>query len=70
MEETDEFDSVQWDIQDATARTDDSDPLGKSRQGDTATIDPLSDIADSMNSTLKLDNTLHSQVSVRVYEEL
>ncbi|KAI8580083.1 hypothetical protein K450DRAFT_239293 [Umbelopsis ramanniana AG] len=61
MEETDEYDSVQWDIQDATTGMDDSSPLGKSRHADTATIDPLSDIADSMNSTLKLDNNFESQ---------
>jgi 3-hydroxyacyl-CoA dehydrogenase len=64
MEETDEYDSVQWDIQDATTRMDDSSPFGKSRLADTATIDPLSDIADSMNSTLKLDNNFDSQVSM------
>jgi hypothetical protein len=64
MEETDEYDSVQWDIQDATTGMDDSSPLGKSRQADTATIDPLSDIADSMNSTLRLDNNFENQVSM------
>ena len=70
MEETDEYDSVQWDIQDATTRIDDRGPLSESQQGDTATIDPLSDIADSMNTPLKLDNTLDSQVSVALSEKI
>ncbi|CAO3677714.1 unnamed protein product [Umbelopsis vinacea] len=60
MEETDEYDSVQWDIQDATSRMDHISRLNEGRQADTATIDPLSDIADSMNSTLKLDNAFDS----------
>jgi hypothetical protein len=68
MEETDEYDSVQWDIHDATTATD-GDPLEDSRQAETATIDPLSDIADSMNSTLKLDNTFDSTVCVNLYKE-
>ncbi|KAJ2961611.1 hypothetical protein NQZ79_g3120 [Umbelopsis isabellina] len=61
MEETDEYDSVQWDIHDATTTTDHNNPLSNSQQADTATIDPLSDIADSMNTAMNLNSTFDSQ---------
>lgn len=64
MEETDEYDSVQWDIHDATTTTDHNNPLSNSQQADTATIDPLSDIADSMNTAMNLNSTFDSQVRI------
>jgi hypothetical protein len=62
MDETDEYDSVQWDIHDATTTTDQNNPLSNNQHADTATIDPLSDIADSMNTTMNLNSTFDSQV--------
>lgn len=66
MEETDEYDSVQWDIHDATTTTDHHNPLGNNQQADTATIDPLSDIADSMNTAMNLNSTFENQVSTYI----